>query len=261
MADEYVVLDRAERIATITLNRPPYNPLSIAMVEALHGALDAIERDPAIRSVILTGAGDRAFCAGADIRQEAQFKDPAAARGFREMGRRTLNRLETFPKPIVAAIQGYCIGGGTALAWVCDLRIAADSAVFRAGDAYLGIVPSWGMGLLRLPRLIGRGRALDILLTARMVDAEEALRIGLCDRVVEPEAVLAEAEALLRSILAMGPLAVRQVIEAVDAGFSAGIDDALDGEAVRFGLLAGSDDMREGMAAFLAKRPADFRGR
>ena len=258
MADEYVVLDRAERIATITLNRPPYNPLSIAMVEALHGALDAIERDPAIRSVILTGAGDRAFCAGADIRQEAQFKDPAAARGFREMGRRTLNRLETFPKPIVAAIQGYCIGGGTALAWVCDLRIAADSAVFRAGDAYLGIVPSWGMGLLRLPRLIGRGRALDLLLLGENFGAEHAREFGLVSRVVPAARLQEEARAVATRLTRGSPQALLATRRAVHFNLRHGWDEMVRFEEELCEQVFNHPDAHEGMAAFLEKRDPRF---
>src|SRR5579864_9388156 len=184
MADDLVRVERGEQVATLILNRPPFNPMSTKMLDALHRALDQIERERTIRSVIFTGAGERAFCAGADIREESQFKDAATAKGFREYGRRTLDRLEQYPKPIVAAIHGYCIGGGTALAWVCDIRLAADNAVFRAGDAYLGIVPSWGMGLLRLPRLVGRGQALDLLLLGGDFDAARAKELGLVSRVV-----------------------------------------------------------------------------
>ncbi len=146
MADTFVALQVADRIATVSLDNPPVNAVSLRLLEQLHATLDAVEADPAIRCVILQGAGEKAFCAGADLREEAQLRDPALSHQFREAGRRTLQRIETFRVPIVAAIQGWCIGGGTALAWTCDIRIAADNARFRAGDAYLGVIPSWGMG-------------------------------------------------------------------------------------------------------------------
>jgi enoyl-CoA hydratase/carnithine racemase len=178
MSDELVVIEKRDRIATMTLNRPPMNPMSVRMLDALHAALTDIEKDGAIRSIVLTGAGERAFCAGADIREESSFKTEADSTAFRDYGRRTLERIENCAKPIVAAIQGYCIGGGTAVGWSCDIRIAADNAVFRAGDAYLGLVPSWGMGLTRLPRLVGRNRALDILLLGENFQRRHRSRLG-----------------------------------------------------------------------------------
>jgi enoyl-CoA hydratase len=259
-AQDVLRLEVRDGIAVVTVNRPDkLNALNGDVFVALAEAVARIESDPAIRGAIVTGAGGKAFVAGADIAEMAEQTPPSAEARARR-GQRVFRRLERCGKPVVAAVNGFALGGGCELAMACHLRVASRTARFGQPEVKLGIAPGYG-GTVRLPRLVGRGRALDILLTARMVDAEEALRIGLCDRVVEPEAVLAEAEALLRGILAMGPLAVRQVIEAVDAGFATGIDDALDGEAVRFGLLAGSEDMREGMAAFLAKRTPEFRGR
>ena len=247
-------------IAVLTINRPDkLNALNQEVFAALASAVARIESDAAIRGVIVTGAGAKAFVAGADIAEMAD-QTPAGAEARSRRGQAVFRRLERCGKPVVAAVNGFALGGGCELAMACHLRVAGRNAKFGQPEVKLGILPGYG-GTVRLPRLVGRGRALDILLTARMVEAEEVLRIGLCDRVVEPDAVVAEAEALLRGILAMGPQAVRQVIEAVDAGFTAGVDDALAGEATRFGLLAGTEDMREGMAAFLARRPAEFRGR
>src|SRR4029450_5792631 len=188
MSDELVLIEKRDRIATMTLNRPPMNPMSVRMLDALHAALTDLEKDRAIRCIVLTGGGERAFCAGADIREESSFKTEADSTAFRDYGRRTLERIENCAKPIVAAIQGACIGGGTPIGWSCAIRIAADNAVFRAGDAYLGLVPSWGMGLTRLPRLVGRNRALDILLRGENFSAATALDLGLV-RGVGPEAL------------------------------------------------------------------------
>lgn len=259
-AQDVLLLELRDGVAVVTVNRPDkLNALNDDVFVALAGVVGRIETDPAIRGVIVTGAGGKAFVAGADIAELAE-QSPAGAEARARRGQGLFRRLERCGKPVVAAVNGFALGGGCELAMACHLRVAARTARFGQPEVKLGTLPGYG-GTVRLPRLVGRGRALDILLTGRMVDAEEALRIGLCDRVVEPDAVLAEAEAVLREVLAMGPAAVRQVLEAVDAGFTAGIDDALAGEAVRFGLLAATEDMREGMAAFLARRPPVFRGR
>jgi enoyl-CoA hydratase/carnithine racemase len=225
----------------------------------LHAALDRVEREPAIRAVIFTGAGDRAFCAGADIREESQFKDPAVARAFREYGRRTLDRLESFPRPIIAAIHGYCIGGGTALGWVCDIRLAADNAVFRAGDAFLGIVPSWGMGLLRLPRLVGRGRALDILLLGQDFSAEAARDLGLVSRVVPRDRLLEEARAVAERIARASPQAILATRKAVAYNLRHGWDEMVRYEEALCEEVFAHPDAHEGTAAFLEKRSPTFR--
>jgi enoyl-CoA hydratase len=257
---DVLLLEIRDGVAVMTVNRPDkLNALNAEVFSALEAALTRIETDAAIRGVIVTGAGGKAFVAGADIGEMAG-QAPVGAEARARRGHAAFRRLERCGKPVVAAVNGFALGGGCELAMACHLRVASRTAKFGQPEVKLGIAPGYG-GTVRLPRLVGRGRALDILLTARMVEADEALRIGLCDRVVEPDAVLAEAEALLRSIMAMGPVAVRQVLDAVDTGFAMGVDDALAAEATRFGLLAGTEDMREGMAAFLAKRPADFRGR
>ena len=258
MADPYVLVESAERVATLTLNRPPLNPVSTGLVDALHRALDDVEKDPALRCVVLTGAGEKAFCAGADLNEESSFKDPAAAKAFREYGRSTLHRIEQFPKPIVAAIHGYCIGGGTAIGWVCDIRIAAENAVFRAGDAYLGLVPSWGMGLLRLPRLVGRGNALDILLLGENFGAARAYELGLVSRVVPRPKLMDEARAVAGRIAKGSPQALLAIRKAVAFSLRHGWDEMVRYEEELCAQVFAHPDAHEGPRAFLEKRESRF---
>ncbi len=258
MTDDLVRVEMADRYATVTLNRPPMNPMSTPMLDALHRALDAVEREKTVRCVILAGAGERAFSAGADIREEAQFKDTTVARAFREYGRRTLTRLETFARPVIAAVQGYCIGGGTALAWTCDYRIAADNAVFRAGDAYLGLVPSWGMGLLRLPRLIGRNRTLDLLLMGENFDAATAKDLGLVSRVVPAARLRDEARAAAERIAKASPQAVLATRRAVAYNLRHGWDEMVRYEEELCQQVFEHPDSHEGPKAFLEKREPRF---
>ncbi|MGH7585566.1 MAG: enoyl-CoA hydratase/isomerase family protein [Gemmatimonadales bacterium] len=259
-AQDALLFDLRDGVALVTFNRPDkLNALNTEVLGALREVVGRIESDEAIRGAVLTGSGTKAFVAGADIAEMAG-QTPVAAEARARRGQAIFRRIERCGKPVVAAVNGFALGGGCELAMACHLRVASRTARFGQPEVKLGIGPGYG-GSVRLPRLVGKGRALDILLTARMVDAEEALRIGLCDRVVEPEAVVAEAEALVRTILEMGPVAIRHVIEAVDAGYEMGLDDALAFEAVKFGLLSGTEDVREGMSAFLDKRRAVFRGR
>ncbi len=258
MTENLVLVDRDDRIATVTLNRPPMNPISRAVFDALHAALDRLERERGVRVVILTGAGDRAFCAGADVREEARPRTETEAREFREYGRRTLQRLETYGRPIVAAIHGYCIGGGTALAWVCDIRIAADNAVFRAGDAYLGIVPSWGMGLTRLPRLVGRNRALDLLLLGENFDAATAHQLGLVSRVVPAARVRDEARAVAERLATASPQALLAIRQAVAYNLRHGWEAMVEYEEELCRRVFAHPDADEGFRAFLEKRAPRF---
>lgn len=259
MAQDLVLVEHAGRVATITLNSPPMNAVSFRMLDALHRALDVVEKEKAVRSVIFTGAGERAFCAGADLRDESQFRDPAVAKAFREYGRRTVGRLEEFPKPVIAAIQGYCIGGGTGLAWVCDLRIAAENALFRAGDAYLGIVPSWGMGLVRLPRLVGRGRALDLLLLGENVDAATARELGLVSRVVPTPKLPEEARSVAERIAQASPQAILAIRRAVAFNLRHAWAEMVRYEEELCEQVFAHQDADEGTAAFLEKREPRFR--
>jgi enoyl-CoA hydratase len=246
-------------LARITVNRPDkLNALNKTVIGELDRAVGEIERDPAIRGVILTGAGPKAFVAGADIGEIAS-QGPVDGKARAMEGQRVFRRLERCGKPVVAAVNGFALGGGCELAMACHLRVASEGARFGQPEVKLGIGPGYG-GTVRLPRLVGRGRALELLLTGAMIDAQEALRIGLVNRVVPAERLLSESEQLLTAILVNGPLAIRACLEAVDTGLDLGVDQALLLEANLFGLLSGTADMREGTAAFLAKRPPRFTG-
>lgn len=258
MSDELVLIEKRDRIATMTLNRPPMNPMSVRMLDALHAALTDLEKDRAIRCIVLTGAGERAFCAGADIREESSFKTEADSTAFRDDGRRTLERIENCAKPIVAAIQGYCIGGGTAIGWSCDIRIAADNAVFRAGDAYLGLVPSWGMGLTRLPRLVGRNRALDILLLGENFSAATALDLGLVTRVVPQARLHAEARSVAERITRASPQAILATRRAVNFNVRHSWDEMVRYEQEICREVFAHPDAAEGPLAFMEKREPRF---
>jgi enoyl-CoA hydratase/carnithine racemase len=258
VADTLVLTEIEGNIARVTLNDPPMNPISMRTLDALHAALDAVEGNREVRCVILTGAGERAFCAGADLRQESQLKDPADSRVFRRYGRRTLERLETFPRPIVAAIHGYCIGGGTAIAWSCDYRMAADNTVFRAGDAYLGIVPSWGMGLTRLPRLVGRNKALDILLLGENFGAQEACNVGLVSKVIPRSELMPAAQAVAERIASASPNAILATRKAIAYNLRHSWDSMVQYEEELCEQVFGHGDAREGMQAFFEKRKPQF---
>jgi enoyl-CoA hydratase len=249
----------ADRIATITVNRPDkLNALSDATIRALGEAIDRARADDDVGGIILTGAG-RAFVAGADI-SELTEQTPIEGRERALRGQVVFRKFETSPKPTIAAVNGFALGGGCELAMSCHLRIASESAKFGQPEVKLGIGPGYG-GTQRLPRLVGKGRALQLLLTGEMIDAAEAYRIGLVNRVVPGAELLDVATALLRQMIANGPLALAACIEAVDRGLESSLDDGLLLEALQFGVLSGTADMREGTQAFLAKRAATFTGR
>jgi enoyl-CoA hydratase len=259
MAYQLLTFDVADRIATITVNRPDkLNALNDALMAELGAAIDgAVGRDD-VGGVLLTGAG-RAFVAGADI-AELVSQSAVEGKARAERGQRTFRRFETSPKPTVAAVNGFALGGGCELAMACHIRIASEAAKFGQPEVKLGIVPGYG-GSQRLPRLVGKGLALQMLLTGETIDASEAFRIGLVNRVVPATELLATARAMLATILTNGPLAVAQCIEAVDRGLDMGLDDAIALEASYFGLLSASVDKAEGMRAFLEKRAPSFAGR
>lgn len=255
-----LLFELADGIATVTINRPDkLNALNAQVLTELGDAVARIETDPAIRGVLLTGAGPKAFVAGADI-SELASQGPFDGKGRAQFGQAVMRRLERCGKPVVAAINGFALGGGCELAMSCHLRLASETAKFGQPEVKLGLGPGYG-GTVRLPRLVGKGRALELLLTGQMIDAAEAHRIGLVNRVVPAAQLLDEARALLRGILDQGPLAVRLVLEAVDAGYEMSLDDALLLEANHFGLASASEDMKEGTLAFLEKRKANFQGR
>ena len=258
MAYELLTFDVADRIATITVNRPDkLNALNDALMGELQLAIVEAGQRNDVGAVLLTGAG-RAFVAGADI-AELVGQSAVEGKARAERGQRVFRRFETSPKPTLAAVNGFALGGGCELAMACHMRLASDVAKFGQPEVKLGIVPGFG-GSQRLPRLVGKGRALHLLLTGETIDAAEAYRIGLVNRVVPAAELLPTARALLTTILAQGPLAVAQCIEAVDRGLDMALDDAIALEASYFGLLSASADKAEGMRAFLEKRPAQFVG-
>ena len=248
-----------DRVATLTINRPDkLNALNAATIGELGDAIDEIRARDDIAGAILTGAG-RAFVAGADI-SELAAQTPMQAKQRALRGQRVFRQFETSPKPVIAAVNGFALGGGCELAMSCHVRIGSDTAKFGQPEVKLGICPGYG-GTQRLPRLVGMGRALQLLMTGEIIDAAEAYRIGLVNRVVPSAELLASADALVRQMLANAPLALASCIETVVRGTEIPLDDALNLEANHFALLAGSQDMAEGARAFLEKRPPVFAGR
>ena len=233
---------------------------SVGLSIETDGAIESsavLETDGAIDAVVITGAGDKAFVAGADISELATL-GPVEAKEFALRGQAVFSRLERLNKPVIAAVNGYALGGGCELAMACHLRVATATAVFGQPEVKLGLIPGYG-GTQRLPRLVGRGRALEILLTGRNVNAEEAQRIGLVNVVCEPAELEGVMDGLLESILANGPLAIGHCLEAVNSGLDMSLDDACLLEATLFGVGAASEQMREGTSAFLERRKPEFR--
>jgi enoyl-CoA hydratase len=252
----WVELSLAERIATVQINRPEaLNSLSSAVLDELDRVLDRVESSDEAAGVLVTGAG-RSFVAGADIEEIAAL-DPEQGLAFARKGQRVFTRIENLPKPVVAAVNGFALGGGCELAMACHIRIAASSARFGQPEVKLGILPGFG-GSQRLPRLVGRGIAAEIILSGRMVRADEALRIGLVNAVVEPDALLAEAKSCLATILKNGPRAVAASLAALRDGLDLPLADALEVEARLFSSVCGTPEMREGTRAFLEKREPKF---
>lgn len=251
-------LARDGAVAVITLDRPAVlNALSIPLLTELDQALAALRAEPGVRALVITGAGDRAFAAGADIR-ELSTLTPETARAHATFGQNVFTRLERFGRPVIAAINGVALGGGCELAMACTFRIASDTARLGQPEISLGLMPGFG-ATERLPRLVGVARALDLLLTGRLLSAGEALTMGLVDRVVTQPSVLNEARAMAHDLAARAPLAVSAVLEAVYGSQPAGDPHSL--ESVLFARLSGSADAHEGLQAFLDKRSPTFTGR
>ena len=260
MSYSTLLFEVRDAIATITINRPDkLNALNGTVIAELGDAAARLTSERDLKGAILTGTGPKAFVAGADI-GELAAQGPVDGKARSLQGQRVFRALERCGKPVIAAVNGFALGGGCELAMACHLRVASESARFGQPEVKLGIGPGYG-GTVRLPRLVGRGRALELLLTGQMIDAQEAYRIGLVNRVVPADRLMPETEGLLRTILENGPLAVRACLEAVDTGLDTGVDEALLLEANLFGLLSGTGDMREGTAAFVEKRKAAFRGK
>jgi enoyl-CoA hydratase len=262
MAYETLLLETTDNVAVLTLNRPKVlNALNAALLRELDEAIQALAADEAVRAIVLRGAGGKAFAAGADISELAEA-DAAAGEQIAGRTQRIFRRIESLGKPVIACIDGYALGGGCELAMACTLRLANEAARLGQPEIKLGLIPGYG-GSQRLPRLVGRGAALKLLLTGGIIDAAEAFRIGLVDELVhgDSEALLARAIELARSIAQMPPLAVAAVIKAVDEGADKTLDEGLALESRIFGRLCGTDDKREGTRAFLEKRTPVWIGR
>jgi enoyl-CoA hydratase len=252
-------VEERDRVAVVTVNRPDkLNALDATVIAELTSAFEGFRDRREIGAVILTGAGEKAFIAGADIAGLSKC-DAAAARENARRGQALTRLIETLGKPVIAAINGFALGGGTEIALACTIRIAAEHARIGQPEVKLGLICGYG-GSQRLPRLVGRGRAMELLLTGEPIDAAEALRIGLVNRVAKKEELLAQAEALARKILAVGPVAVRYMMEAADRGLDLPLEQALLLEADYFSRCFETEDMREGTRAFLEKRAPKFRG-
>lgn len=257
---ENISVERDGAVATVTINRPRVlNALNGQTLDELRRAMLALKHDAGVRVVIVTGSGEKAFIAGADI-NELSVQTPTGGRDHAMRGQHVLDLIENMGKPVIAAINGYALGGGCELAMACTLRIAADSAKLGQPEINLGIIPGYG-GTQRLSRLVGRGRALELLLTGDQISAAEAHRLGLVNRVVPSAELMGEARKLAQVLAAKAPIAVRCIIDAVNRGLQMPLADAQVFEATLFGLVSATEDMREGTAAFLEKRKAEFRGK
>jgi enoyl-CoA hydratase/carnithine racemase len=259
MAYETLLLERGDGHAVVTLNRPPANTISAQLVQELEAAVDDLVRDDAVRAIVLTGAGDRIFCGGADL-SGAFSGGPAELDAFIRRGQTLLRRIERFPKPVIAAIQGHATGGGCEIAMACHLRIMKETARIGQTETNLGIIPGFG-GTQRLPRLIGRTKALELLILGTLVTGPEALALGLVNRLSKEGETLADARALAAAIAKRAPIATRLIIECVDRGLDGPLEAGLEAEVLGFLETLRTEDAGEGIQAFLQKRPAEFKGR
>jgi enoyl-CoA hydratase len=257
---ETIVIDREGPVATVTLNRPKaLNALNTLMLGELHAAFQALEDDRGVLAVILTGAGEKAFAAGADITEFTQLRGAAQGTAVARFGQELTQQMARMRAPIIAAVNGFALGGGCELALACDIRIASTSARFGQPEVNLGLMPGFG-GTQRTARLLGRGMAMYLCLSGEVLGAQEALRAGLCERVVAPEELLPESKRLAMLIASKAPLAVAATKRAIDLGSGVPLSEALAIEAYAFGTLIDTADFAEGTRAFLEKRAAAFTG-
>jgi enoyl-CoA hydratase len=251
---------REDGIAVVTINRPDkLNALNAAVIGEIDAVFAELDADKSVRGVILTGAGEKAFVAGADIAELAKAT-PVEGRALGKRGQHVFERIEWFRAPVIAAVNGFALGGGCELAMACHIRVASENARLGTPEVKLGLICGYA-GTQRLPRLVGRGRALEILLTGEMVNAEEAYRIGLVNRVVPKAELMNESVALMKKMIGNAPLSLEYTIHAVNAGADQSFEDAQDGEATLFAVLCSTADKTEGTSAFLEKRPAKFEGK
>jgi enoyl-CoA hydratase len=259
MGYETLIYEVRGQVAVVTLNRPKVlHALSALVFDELETVFTAVAADDAVRVVLLTGSGEKAFAAGADL-TEVAATDATSGERLSLRGQGVFRLIETCGRPVIALINGFALGGGCELAMACTMRIASDTARLGQPEVKLGLVPGYG-GTQRLPRLVGQGAALKMLLTGEMVGAAEALRIGLVDEVVPAAELMARGEAIAGAIVAVAPLAVAGCLEAVRRGRDVGLEEALKVEAEIFGRLCGTEDKREGVGAFLEKRGAEWKG-
>ncbi|MBI3090553.1 MAG: enoyl-CoA hydratase/isomerase family protein [Candidatus Tectomicrobia bacterium] len=260
MAYENIILEKKEGIATITVNRPKVlNALNdLTMRELDHAFRDANE-DDAIGAVIFTGAGDRSFISGADI-SELTLKTPVSGRDAIVFGQSVLNYMESMRKPVIAAISGFCLGGGMEMAMACHIRLASKTAKLGQPEVKLGLMPGFG-GTQRLPRLAGKGWAMELILVGDMISAEEGMALGVINHVYEPQELLPAAQKMARTIISRGPLAVRYCIEAINRGMNMPLQEGISYEATMMGVILASEDKTEGTRAFLEKRTPKFTGK
>ena len=260
MSFQNILLEKNPPTATVTINRPDkLNALNTATFLELEQAFNEIHSDDAIRGVLVKGAGTKAFVAGADI-SEIRNLSLQAGINFSRLGQRVFQMIETLNKPVIALINGFALGGGCEFTMACHLRIATPQSKFGQPEVNLGLIPGYG-GTQRLPRLIGRGLALELLLTGDMIDAQRAYEIGLVNRVVEADQLEATGEKILGKILAKGPLAVKHMLEVVHRGLNGTLEEGIALESDYFGITCATEDMKEGTSAFLEKRKPEFKGK
>ena len=260
MAYDNLLIERDGAVALVTFNRPSVlNAINAPTLDALRRAILDLQRDDSVRAVILTGSGDKAFVAGADI-NELAVQTPTIGREHALIGQHVLHLIENMGKPVIAAINGYALGGGCELAMACTLRVVADTAKIGLPEITLGMLPGYG-GTQRLARLVGKGRALELILTGAPIGADEALRIGLVNRVVPAAELMTVARALAGQLAMNAPIATAYIISAINKGLEMPFGEACAYEATLFAVVASTEDMREGTRAFLEKRKPAFRGR
>jgi enoyl-CoA hydratase/carnithine racemase len=258
---QYIRAETADRIAVLTIDHPPVNSFNMQVVMELEEVIEELLVDDGVKVILITGGGTNAFVAGADIPEIKELFDKAedgAAKEFIGRGQRTFLKIEKSPKPVIAAINGYCLGGGLELAMACHMRICSDRARLGQPEINLGILPGWG-GTQRLSRLVGRGKAIEMILTGDMITAQEAYRLGLVNKVVPAGAVLKEARGLARKIVSKSKFAVAAALQAIDEGLQVSCEEGLGIEADQFVVLASKEDPHEGLSAFLEKRQPEFK--
>ena len=261
MSYEYVLIDREDGYAILTINRAEkYNALNLEVIADISAAIDELGSGDDVRAMVITGSGDKAFISGADIEIMRDLGSSAEGVAVSRQSQALTSKIDQLPKPVVAALNGYALGGGLELAMACDIRIAADTAKLGQPEINLGLIPGSG-GTQRLPRLVGKGMAKLLILSGEMIDADEALRIGLVEKVVPASELIDEAKSLARKLAARPPLAVAAAKEVINVGMEIDLESALSLESLEFGIICMSEDCKEGTSAFLEKRKPVFKGR